>query len=114
MRVNRAERRNHNRRSGYDRRSGEDRRKFDRGTPDRRQDERRKEIRREEDQLEEKLIVANNKITSIDSPGNTKTNIKLPDTTYKGMHVNKINVNYDKNGDETYIDLEIYNTTEKR
>jgi len=54
MRVNRAERRNHNRRSGYDRRSGEDRRKFDRGTPDRRQGERRKEIRREEDYQEEK------------------------------------------------------------
>jgi len=54
MRVNRAERRNHNRRSGYDRRSGEDRRKFDRGTPDRRQGERRKEIRREEDVQEEK------------------------------------------------------------
>ncbi|MBQ2836444.1 MAG: 23S rRNA (guanosine(2251)-2'-O)-methyltransferase RlmB [Clostridia bacterium] len=54
MRVNRAERRNHQRRSGYDRRSGEDRRKFDRGTPDRRQGERRKEIRREEDYQEEK------------------------------------------------------------
>lgn len=54
MRVNRAERRNHQRRSGYDRRSGEDRRKFDRGTPDRRQGERRKEIRREEDIQEEK------------------------------------------------------------
>lgn len=54
MRVNRAERRNHNRRTGYDRRSGEDRRKVDRGTPDRRQGERRKEIRREEDYQEEK------------------------------------------------------------
>jgi len=54
MRVNRAERRNHNRRTGYDRRSGEDRRKFDRGTLDRRQGERRKEIRREEDYQEEK------------------------------------------------------------
>ena len=54
MRVNRAERRNHQRRSGFDRRSGEDRRKFDRGTPDRRQGERRKETRREEDVQEEK------------------------------------------------------------
>ena len=54
MRVNRAERREHQRRSGYDRRSGEDRRKFDRGTPERRQGERRKEIRREEDVQEEK------------------------------------------------------------
>ena len=54
MRVNRNERRNHQRRSGFDRRSGEDRRKFDRGTPDRRQGERRKEIRREEDYQEEK------------------------------------------------------------
>ena len=54
MRVNRAERRNHQRRSGYDRRSGEDRRKFDRNTPDRRQGERRKETRREEDFQEEK------------------------------------------------------------
>jgi len=54
MRVNRAERRNHQRRSGQDRRNGEDRRKFDRGTPDRRQGERRKEIRREEDVQEEK------------------------------------------------------------
>ena len=54
MRVNRAERRQHERRTGYDRRSGEDRRKFDRGTPDRRQGERRKETRREEDYQEEK------------------------------------------------------------
>ena len=54
MRVNRAERRNHQRRSGQDRRNGEDRRKFDRGTPDRRQGERRKEIRREEDYQEER------------------------------------------------------------
>lgn len=54
MRVNRAERRNHQRRSGYDRRSGEDRRKFDRNIPDRRQGERRKEVRREEDFQEEK------------------------------------------------------------
>ena len=54
MRVNRADRRNHQRRSGYDRRSGEDRRKFDRGTPDRRQGERRQETRREEDCQEEK------------------------------------------------------------
>ena len=54
MRVNRAERRNHQRRSGNDRRSGEDRRKFDRNTPDRRQGERRKEERREEDFREEK------------------------------------------------------------
>ena len=54
MRVNRADRRNHQRRSGYDRRSGEDRRKFDRGTPDRRQGDRRKEVRREEDCQEEK------------------------------------------------------------
>ena len=54
MRVNRAERRNHQRRSGYDRRVQEDRRKFDRNTPDRRQGERRKEIRREEDFQEEK------------------------------------------------------------
>ena len=43
MRVNRAERRQHQRRSGNDRR------KVDRGTPDRRQ-----EIRREEDRQEEK------------------------------------------------------------
>ena len=54
MRVNRAERRNHQRRSGFDRRSGEDRRKFDRGTSDRRQGERRKETRREEDVVEER------------------------------------------------------------
>ena len=54
MRVNRAERRGHQRRSGNDRRSGQDRRKFDRGTPDRRQGERRKETRREEDIQEEK------------------------------------------------------------
>ncbi len=54
MRVNRAERRNHQRRSGYDRRVQEDRRKFERNTPDRRQGERRKEIRREEDFQEEK------------------------------------------------------------
>ena len=54
MRVNRAERRGHQRRSGNDRRSGQDRRKFDRGTPDRRQGERRKETRREEDVQEEK------------------------------------------------------------
>ena len=54
MRVNRSERRKHDRRTGYDRRSGEDRRKFDRGTPDRRQGERRQEIRREEDYQEEK------------------------------------------------------------
>jgi len=54
MRVNRAERRNHQRRSGFDRRKGEDRRKIDRGTPDRRQGERRKETRREEDLQEEK------------------------------------------------------------
>jgi len=54
MRVNRAERRHHDRRTGFDRRSGEDRRKFDRGTPDRRQEERRKEIRREEDYQEER------------------------------------------------------------
>ena len=54
MRVNRADRRNHQRRSGFDRRSGEDRRKFDRETPDRRQGERRRETRREEDVQEEK------------------------------------------------------------
>ena len=54
MRVNRAERRNHQRRSGYDRRVQEDRRKIERNTPDRRQGERRKEIRREEDFQEEK------------------------------------------------------------
>ena len=54
MRVNRAEKRNHQRRSGYDRRNGEERRKFDRGTQERRQEERRKEIRREEDYKEEK------------------------------------------------------------
>lgn len=54
MRVNRAERRGHQRRNGNDRRSGEDRRKFDRGTPDRRNGERRKEIRRSEEYQEEK------------------------------------------------------------
>ena len=54
MRVNRAERRHHDRRTGFDRRSGEDRRKVDRGTPDRRQGDRRKETRREEDIQEEK------------------------------------------------------------
>ena len=54
MRVNRNERRNHDRRTGYDRRVQGDRRKVDRGTPDRRQGERRKEIRREEDYQEEK------------------------------------------------------------
>ena len=54
MRVNRNERRNHDRRSGYERRNKGDRRKFDRNTSDRRQGERRKEIRREEDYQEEK------------------------------------------------------------
>ena len=54
MRVNRAEKRNHDRRSGYDRRNQGDRREFDRNTSDRRQGERRKEIRREEDFQEEK------------------------------------------------------------
>ena len=54
MRVNRADRRSHQRRTGFDRRSGEDRRKFDRGTSDRRQGERRKETRREEDVVEER------------------------------------------------------------
>lgn len=54
MRVNRNERRNHDRRSGYERRNQGDRRKFDRNTSDRRQGERRKEIRREEDYQEEK------------------------------------------------------------
>ena len=54
MRVNRADRRKHDRRIEHDRRSGEDRRKFDRGTPDRRQGERRKETRREDDYQEEK------------------------------------------------------------
>ena len=54
MRVNRNERRNHDRRSGYERRNQGDRRKFVRNTSDRRQDERRKETRREEDFQEEK------------------------------------------------------------
>lgn len=54
MRVNRAERRNHNRRSGYDKRNQGERRNFERNTLDRRQDERRKETRREEDFQEEK------------------------------------------------------------
>ena len=54
MRVNRNEKRNHDRRTGYDRRNQGDRRKFDRNTLDRRQGERRKETRREEDFQEEK------------------------------------------------------------
>ena len=54
MRVNRNERRNHDRRTGFERRSGQDRRKIDRNTSDRRQGERRQEIRREEDYQEEK------------------------------------------------------------
>ena len=41
MRVNRNEKRNHDRRTGYDRRKQGDRRKFDRNTLDRRQGERR-------------------------------------------------------------------------
>ena len=55
MRVNRTNRRNHQRRSGNDRRSGEDRRKVDRGTLDRRQGDRRKETRREEDREEKRF-----------------------------------------------------------
>lgn len=54
MRVNRNEKRNHDRRAGNDRRNQGDRRKFDRNTLDRRQGERRKETRREEDFQEEK------------------------------------------------------------
>ena len=54
MRVNRNEKRNHDRRSGYDRKNQGERRKFERNTPDRRQGERRKETRREEDFQEEK------------------------------------------------------------
>ena len=49
MRVNRVERRGHERREGQDRRKMPDRRNFKRETPDRRKEERRKEIRREED-----------------------------------------------------------------
>lgn len=49
MRVNRVERRGHERREGQDRRKMLDRRNSKRETPDRRKEERRKEIRREED-----------------------------------------------------------------
>lgn len=49
MRVNRVERRGHERREGQDRRKMPDRRNLKRETPDRRKEERRKEIRREED-----------------------------------------------------------------
>ena len=49
MRVNRVERRGHERREGQDRRKMPDRRNSKRETPDRRKEERRKEIRREED-----------------------------------------------------------------
>ena len=49
MRVNRVERREHERRSGQDRRKMPDRRNSKRETTDRRKEERRKEIRREED-----------------------------------------------------------------
>ena len=54
MRINRNERRNHQRRSGYDRRIQDDRRKFERNASDRRQGERRKEVRRDEDYQDEK------------------------------------------------------------
>ena len=49
MRVNRVERRGHERREGQDRRKMPDRRNSKRETPDRRKEEKRKEIRREED-----------------------------------------------------------------
>ena len=49
MRVNRVERREHERRSGQDRRKMPDRRNSKRETTDRRNEEKRKEIRREED-----------------------------------------------------------------
>ena len=49
MRVNRVERRGHERREGQDRRKMPDRRNSKRETTDRRKEERRKEIRREED-----------------------------------------------------------------
>ena len=55
MRVNRSERREHERRSGVDRRTQGDRRKTPRNTPDRRQGERRQEIRREEDREEKRF-----------------------------------------------------------
>ena len=49
MRVNRVERREHERRSGQDRRKMPDRKNLKRETTDRRKEEKRKEIRREED-----------------------------------------------------------------
>lgn len=49
MRVNRVERREHERRSGQDRKKMPDRRNSKRETTDRRKEERHKEIRREED-----------------------------------------------------------------
>ena len=49
MRVNRVERREHERRSGQDRRKMPDRKNSKRETTDRRKEEKRKEIRREED-----------------------------------------------------------------
>ena len=55
MRVNRSERREHERRNGSDRRTQGDRRKTPRNTPDRRQGERRQEIRREEDREEKRF-----------------------------------------------------------
>lgn len=54
MRVNRAEKRKHQRRTGFDRRAEEERRKLERNTPQRRQEQRRKETRREEDWQDEK------------------------------------------------------------
>ena len=49
MRVNRVERREHERRSGQDRRKMPDRKNSKMETIDRRKEEKRKEIRREED-----------------------------------------------------------------
>ena len=55
MRVNRVERREHERRSGQDRRKMPDRKNSKMETTDRRKEEKRKEIRREEDREEKRF-----------------------------------------------------------
>lgn len=55
MRVNRVERRNHDRRSGQDRRKQENQTNSDRRMFERRHEERRKEIRRQEDREEKRF-----------------------------------------------------------
>ena len=55
MRVNRAERREHQRRTGYERRNEDNRRKNERKSQDRREKIRRTDIRREEDREEKRF-----------------------------------------------------------